>query len=129
MEPIYQLNINLPRYHIVILYATYALLLHARHLVSVKLPWLCQKHCHLYDMLCTAMGTATYIVCCVLPHICAMGTAAYIVCCVLPHVCTMGTAAYIVCCVLPHVCAISTAAYIVCCVLLHVCAMGTAACL
>ena len=27
-------------------------------------------------MLCTAMGTAAYIVCCVLPHVCAMGTAA-----------------------------------------------------
>ena len=73
------------------------------------------------------MGTAAYIVCCVLPHVCAMGTAVYIVCCVLPHVCAMGTAAYIVCCVLPHVCAMGTAAYIVCCVLPHVCAISTAA--
>ena len=44
-------------------------------------------------MLCTAMGTVAFIVCCVLPHVCAISTAAYIVCCVLPHVCAMGTAA------------------------------------
>ena len=44
-------------------------------------------------MLCTAMDTAAYIVCYVLPHVCAISTAAYIVCCVLPHVCAMGTAA------------------------------------
>ena len=49
------------------------------------------------------MGTAAYIVCCVLLHICAMGTAAYIVCCVLLYVCVMGTAVYIVCCVLPRI--------------------------
>ena len=44
-------------------------------------------------MLCTAMGTDAYIICCALPHVCAMGTATYIVCCVLPHVCAMGTVA------------------------------------
>ena len=51
-------------------------------LYAVYCRMLYHGHCPLYCML----------------HVCVMGTAAYIVCCVLLHVCAMGTAAYIVCC-------------------------------